>query len=83
LTLHYHLSVQGGQPPVKLIPERLLAMKTAIRIFALSLVVAGAAAAAVTPKNATPVVSHQSAAASMPVPGCGPHMGCVASSTGN
>jgi P pilus assembly chaperone PapD len=49
-------------------------MKLAIRIFALFVVVAGAAAAAVTPK-ATPVIrSHQSATASFPIPECGPHI---------
>jgi hypothetical protein len=49
-------------------------MKLAIRIFALSVVVAGAAAAAVTPKTAPVIASHQSATASMPYPGCGPYI---------
>jgi hypothetical protein len=49
-------------------------MKLAIRIFALSLVVVGAAAAAVTPKTTTAFPSHQSATATMPIPGCGPYM---------
>ncbi|MGA2832539.1 MAG: hypothetical protein ABSE55_05665 [Terracidiphilus sp.] len=49
-------------------------MKLAIRIFALSLVVVGAAAAAVTPKTTTAFPSHQSATASLPMPGCGPYM---------
>ena len=51
-------------------------MKLAVRIFALSIVFAGAAAASVssTPKF---VPSHQSATAQMPVPICGPGMpGC-------
>jgi hypothetical protein len=52
--------------------EGLLIMKLAIRIFALSVVVAGAAAAATTPKSAPVVPSHQSATASNPVPGCLP-----------
>jgi hypothetical protein len=47
-------------------------MKTAIRIFALSVVVAGAAAASVSHKSAPVIPSHQSATASLPVPGCGP-----------
>jgi len=51
-------------------------MKLAIRIFALSIVVAGAAAAATTQKSATGIPNHQSATDSMPGPGCGPHMGC-------
>jgi hypothetical protein len=49
-------------------------MKLAIRIFALSFVIAGAAAAAVTPKSAPALPSHQSATASMPGPVCGPHL---------
>jgi len=48
-------------------------MKLAIRIFALTVIVAGAAAAATTPKTAQPIASHQSATASFPVPGCGPY----------
>ncbi|MGB9409013.1 MAG: hypothetical protein WCA89_15870 [Terracidiphilus sp.] len=49
-------------------------MKLAIRIFTLSVVVAGVAAAAVTPKTAPAIPSHQSASASFPAPGCGPYM---------
>jgi hypothetical protein len=46
-------------------------MKFAIRIFALSVVVAGGAAAATTSKTAPVVLpSHQSATARMPVPVC-------------
>jgi hypothetical protein len=58
-------------------------MKFAIRIFALSLIVAGAAAAAVTPKTAPAVPSHQSATASLPAPGCGPYMCAVNPGLGN
>ena len=57
-------------------------MKFAIRIFTLSLIVAGAAAAAVTPKTAPAIPSHQSATASMPAPGCGPYM-CPTDPNGN
>ncbi|MGA2350546.1 MAG: hypothetical protein ABSF70_08955 [Terracidiphilus sp.] len=46
-------------------------MKLAIRIFALSLVIAGVTAAAVTPKTAPAIQSHQSATAHVPVPLCG------------
>jgi hypothetical protein len=46
-------------------------MKLAIRIFALTLIVAGAAAAATTPKTAQPIQSHQSATAAIPPWGCG------------
>ena len=42
-------------------------MKLAIRIIALTIVVAGAAAAATTPKT-TPFVSHQSATGPLPRP---------------
>ncbi len=48
-------------------------MKLAVRIFALSVVVAGAAAAAVSPSN-KPIASHQSATAANPTPGCGPYI---------
>jgi hypothetical protein len=41
-------------------------MKFAIRVFALSVVVAGVAAAAVTPKTTTTFQSHQSATANLP-----------------
>jgi hypothetical protein len=48
-------------------------MRLAIRIFVLSVVVAGAAAAATTSKTAPVVLlSHQSATASMPGPTCNP-----------
>jgi len=52
-------------------------MKLAFRVFVLSVVVAGAAAASVstTPKHA--FLSHQSATAGLPVPTCGPGMGCT------
>jgi hypothetical protein len=49
-------------------------MKLAIRIFAMTIVVAGVAAAATTPRTAQPVASHQSATASMPTPACGPYI---------
>jgi hypothetical protein len=47
-------------------------MKLAIRIFALSVVVAGAAAASMSPATTQPVASHQAATASNPVPICWP-----------
>ena len=54
-------------------------MKLTIRIFVLSIVVAGGAAAAVTPKAAPAFPSHQSASASVPLPSCGPGQpgGCL------
>lgn len=52
-------------------------MKTAIRIFALSVVLAGAAAAAVSPSSSQQFASHQSAAAANPIPLCAPGLpGC-------
>ena len=47
-------------------------MKLVVRILALSVVVAGGAAAAVTPKTSPAVNSHQSATAALPTPGCVP-----------
>jgi P pilus assembly chaperone PapD len=49
-------------------------MKLAIRIFALSLVVAGAAAASVSSSTTRVVPGHQSATGSLPTPACGPRM---------
>ncbi len=48
-------------------------MKLAIRIFALSVVVAGATAATLSSAS-THMVANLSATASLPVPGCGPHI---------
>jgi hypothetical protein len=47
-------------------------MKLAIRIFALSVVVAGAAAASLSSSTTQPIASHQSATTSNPVPVCWP-----------
>jgi hypothetical protein len=49
-------------------------MKLVVRIFALSLVIAGAAAASVSSSTTNPVRSHQSATETMPVPACGPYV---------
>lgn len=49
-------------------------MKLAVRIFVLSVVVAGAAAASFSPKTSHAVASHLSATSSLPVPSCGPGM---------
>jgi hypothetical protein len=64
--------VYGGSPPAELIFEELPSMKLAIRILALSVVVAGGVAAAVTPKGASAIKSHQAVTATMPTPGCVP-----------
>jgi hypothetical protein len=47
-------------------------MKLAIRIFALSLVFAGVAAASVSSSANRVIASHQSATADLPTPMCGP-----------
>jgi hypothetical protein len=49
-------------------------MKLAIRIFALAVVVAGAAAAANTPRTTQPIASHQSATSTFPTPACNPYI---------
>jgi hypothetical protein len=49
-------------------------MKLAIRIFALSVVVAGLAAAGFSPKTASNLSSHLSATSSLPIPQCGPYI---------
>lgn len=51
-------------------------MKLVIRIFALTVVVAGAAAAATTPSHKPVLASHQAANSAMPVPMCGPGLYC-------
>lgn len=50
-------------------------MKTAVRLFALAVVVAGAVAAA-APNSAKNFVSHQSATSHFPRPLCTPSMPC-------
>jgi hypothetical protein len=51
-------------------------MKLAIRIFALAVVVAGAAAATVSSSTSHAVVRGQAVSASLPIPGCGPGIPC-------
>lgn len=52
-------------------------MKLAIRVFAFAVIVAGAAAASVSSSARTPINSHQSATAGLPIPICTPGMpGC-------
>jgi hypothetical protein len=52
--------------------KRLPKMKHVVRILALSVVVAGGAAAAITPKSAPALPSHQSATMRFPIPECTP-----------
>lgn len=49
-------------------------MRLAMRIFALSVVFAGAAAATIPSSTAHALPSHQSATARLPFPGCGPYI---------
>lgn len=52
-------------------------MKLVVRIFALSLVIAGAAAAGISSTAPRAIASHQSATGRLPVPTCGPGIpGC-------
>ena len=52
-------------------------MKLVIRMFALTVVFAGVAAASVTPSAKPAIPSHQSATASNPIPVCAPGVpGC-------
>jgi hypothetical protein len=60
-------------------------MKLAIRIFVLSIVFAGVAAASVSSSSTTHVIaSHQATSSELPVPGCGPGIpGCPPPGSGN
>ena len=53
-------------------------MKLVFRVLVLSVVVAGAAAASVSSTGKHTFQSHQSATSGLPVPLCGPGMGCTA-----
>lgn len=49
-------------------------MKLFLRIFAVSIVIGGAAAASVHPSSARFQASHQAAPSFLPTPECGPHV---------
>jgi len=51
-------------------------MKSAIRVFALLVVLVGGVSATVSPRTAKVTVSHQSASAAMPIPFCYPGYPC-------
>jgi len=54
-------------------------MKLVVRIFALSVVIAGAAAASMSSSSSRPTGHHMAATETLPVPTCGPRMpGCSA-----
>jgi hypothetical protein len=73
--LGYHFGNAGAQVSRLFeIYKGLLIMKLVVRIFALSVVIAGAAAASVSSSTTHMVRSHQSATETMPVPACGPYV---------
>ncbi len=77
--VYYYYQYAGLQLPCQFqkISKDPETMKTALRIFALTVVLAGAAAASVTPSKAHNFVSHQAATASNPIPVCAPGLpGC-------
>jgi hypothetical protein len=77
--VQYHLSVNRSSRCQQKIRLEYSDMKLALRIFAFAIVVAGAAAASVSSPSHT-IASHQSATGSaLPIPGCGPGMGCMPS----
>ena len=75
--IDYHFSCREIALPQNRIQKGLPIMKLAIRIFALSVVVAGAAAATLSSSTTHAIPSQQSATAKMPVPLCAPGLpGC-------
>lgn len=69
--LYSNSELIGEVSLVSQIQERLPTMKLTIRIIALTIVFAGAAAASVSSSTARPIASHQSATESNPIPTCG------------
>jgi hypothetical protein len=75
--IDYHFSCREIALPQNRIQKGLPIMKLAIRILALSVVVAGAAAATLSSSTTHAIPSQQSATAKMPVPLCAPGLpGC-------
>jgi len=70
------VSARSGRNSADLLPREVTKMKLVIRIIVLSIVVAGFAAASVTPKNPSHTRSLQSATARMPLPHCGEGFPC-------
>jgi hypothetical protein len=72
--LHFrHQPNQKGLPPMKL----------AIRTLAICLVVAGAAAASLSPATSHALTSRQAVNSALPVPICGPWVPCQPGPNGN
>jgi hypothetical protein len=74
VAIEYDSRVRGTTLLTNSIRKGLPTMKLAIRIFALCVFVAGAAAASVSSASTATFQSHQSASSSLPVPTCGPHL---------
>jgi hypothetical protein len=80
----YDSSVQGDPSPVNSKSKGATTMKLAIRIFAMSIVFVGAAAASVSSATTNVIPSHLSATATRPTPNNMPVPGCFPSAcTGN
>jgi hypothetical protein len=71
--MYYHSAREGNSIfPLPPHPLEAFKMKTALRIIALSVVLAGAAAASISPSTTRVFASHQAANANMPIPLCAP-----------
>jgi hypothetical protein len=73
---YYSVAVQKALPSANPKQKGLPTMKLTLRIFALSIVFVGVAAASVSHSSARALPSHQSATAANPVPLCGPGIPC-------
>ena len=76
VVIRYPFSVREEAFPVNPNHRGLPTMKLILRVFALAVVFAGAAAASVSSSPKHVVASHQSATASFPIPTCGPGIPC-------
>ena len=76
--INYHFSNAGKQfPAQQRVIRKATLMKLVVRIFALSVVIAGAAAASMSSSSTHATRSRLSATETLPVPTCGPRMpGC-------
>jgi len=79
--MDYYLLGMEGLLSCHHFTKELPGMKLVIRIFALSVAVAGFAAASISSPSRE-VASRQGAHASLPIPTCGPTMDCTRSGTG-
>jgi hypothetical protein len=70
----YSFESAGKLIPADSIPQEKSIMKLAVRIFALSVVFTGVAAASISSSTTHVIGSRLSATASLPIPQCGPNM---------